>query len=127
MAAVTLRSLSADLAAKLDQLEMRASVLERDARNGRSTTSLALSAPQRRAGLVNSKAAKSVGPRVFGPAYRGVRSSLVWLDSTARSPRLRSALRSIRKWLLEVAFVLSLTCATLLGIVVAILLLAPPE
>lgn len=125
MAVVTLRSLSADLATKLDQLETQAAVLERDARNGRSSTTIALNASQTRATFVVVKAA--VWPRVFGSAYRALRSSLVWLDSSARSPRLHSALRTTRDWLLESVFVLSLTCAALLAVVIAILLLAPPD
>ncbi len=127
MATVKLRSLPVDVAAKLEQLETRAAVLERDARNGRSITTLALNTQQTRARHFGSRQAISVWPLVFGPAYRAVRSSFVWLDSTARSPRLHAALRSIGEWLLECVVVLSATCATLLAIVIAILLLAPPE
>lgn len=125
MAVVTLRSLSADLASKLDKLETQAAVLERDARNGRSITTIALNASQTRADFFVVK--EAVWPRVFGSAHRVVRSSLVWLHSAARSPRLHVALRSIREWLLEGVIVLSLTCAALLAVVVAILLLAPPD
>ena len=127
MAAVKLRSLPAHLAAKLDQLETRTAVLERDARNGRSITTLALNAPQARDRLRVSRAAVSAWPQVIGTAYRAVGNSLTWLDGVVHSPRLHSALRTVRECLLEGLFVLSLTCAALIAIVFAIRLLTPPE
>ncbi len=120
MPVITLRSVRSDLAWKLDQLEVRAAVLERDVRN------LAPADLPPRAPPLASRAlwaARAVGQ----PVDRVIRGLLTAVVRTVRSPRLAFALRLARGYLSDTAICLFLACAGLLISTLALLLVAPPD
>jgi hypothetical protein len=126
MPAVTLRNLRPDVAAKLDQLEVGAAVLERDARNSVAAEIL-LDYRQARERLIRRRRALSACLSPFLLAYRLLRRSFAALARAARSPHLATALRILRGWLGQGAIYLSLASAVLIVLAGAIVLLAPPD
>jgi hypothetical protein len=121
MPTVTLRRLRKDLASKLDQLEARAAVLERHARNSNPA---ALRPPARLSGLQITLAA---GLRIIRRFDRLIRGSLSWVARTACSPRLASAGRVVRGGLNGAVLCLALACGMLLVWALAVALVAPPD
>jgi hypothetical protein len=126
MPAVTLKNLRPDVAAKLDQLEVGAAVLERDARNSVAAEIL-LEYRQARARLIRRRRALSACLSPFLLTYRLLRSSFVLSARVMRSPHLATALRVLHGWLRQGAIFLSLACAALIVLAGAIMLLAPPD
>ena len=114
MPTITLRRLRTDLASKLDQLEARAIVLERNAR--RSTgVDLAPASPP----LLYS--ALSAWLRIVQHTKRSLRK----LDQTARSP-VADALPVTNRSLNGAVVYFSLACGLLLASALAMPLVAPP-
>jgi hypothetical protein len=121
MPTVTLRRLRKDLASKLDQLEARAAVLERHARNSNPA---ALRPPARPSGLQTTLA---VGLRIIRRFDRLLRSPLSWVTRTACSPRLAFAVRIVRGGLNGAVLCLALASGMLLVWALAVALVAPPD
>ncbi len=120
MPAITLRSLRSDLAYKLDQLEVRASVLERDARNA---VPIDLPPPAEPFGVRAASFALAIAQGAVG-AVRGAHASL---GRAVRSPRLAFALRVVRGSINDAFVCISVASVMLLAWVLALLIVAPPD
>jgi hypothetical protein len=118
--AITLRSLRSDLAYKLDQLEVRAAVLERDVRN-----SMPVDLPPRTEPF-GRRVASTVSV-IVGAAVRLVRASFAWIVRAIRSPSLAFALRVVRGCLNDALMCAAFASVAVLVWVLALLIMAPPE
>lgn len=120
MPAITLRSLRSDLALKLDQLEMRAAVLERDAR-----AAMPVDLPPQPEPF-GARAASMVADSV-GTIARLARGACAWTLRTIESPRLAFALRVVRARFNEAALSAAIAGVLLLSLLIALVIAAPPE
>jgi hypothetical protein len=112
----------------LNQLELGAAVLERDARNGRAILiELGLDLPPVHRRFVSWHAARIKSRTTLEATSRAAIRSLAWMVRVARNPRLATALRIIRNWITDCVKWLSVACVTLLSLVLVILLVAPPD
>ena len=114
-----------DAAAKLDQLELVAALLERDATNNRTLlTDLGYSGAsgRRRSTRRPSKLWKAAAG-IAGAARRLVAAIVAF----ARSPRTWAALYAIYAFVVDFAVVLAAATAAVLIVTAAFLLTAPPE
>jgi hypothetical protein len=118
--AVTLISIRSDLALKLEQLEVRAAVLERDAREA-----LPFELSQRPVPL--SQWVLSAVTAALGSGTRLARGATTWLGSVIHSPRLTFALRVVRGRLYDAVLCVVATGVVLLAVAVALLVVAPPD
>jgi hypothetical protein len=118
--AITLRSVRSDLAYKLEQLEVRAAVLERDAREA-----LPFELPPQPLPL--SQQVLSAATAAISSAKRGTRSAATWLGGAIRSPRLAFALRVMRGCLNDAVLCVATTGVVLLAAVLALMIVAPPD
>jgi hypothetical protein len=118
--AITLRSVRSDLAYKLEEVEVRAAVLERDAREA-----LPFELPPQPVPL--SRQVLSAATATIGSANRGTRSAAAWLGSVIRSPRLAFALRVVRGCLNDAVLCVAVTGVVLLAAALAFLIVAPPD
>jgi len=119
---VTLPFVRPDLAAKLRQLEAETDALERVARDAAPAQ-----LRHHRGARHIRRLAISTQARLLRPAHRVVRSSLAFCNQAARSPHVATTFRYIRGWLSECVKYLWPVCAVLFGLVLVILLLAPPD
>lgn len=120
MPAITPRSVRSDLAYKLEQLEVRAAVLERDAREA-----LRFEFPPRPVPL--GERAVAAATAFIGSGIRLFRATVAWLISVARSPRLAFALRVVRGRLADAVLCVAVTGVMLLAAALALLIVAPPD
>lgn len=120
MPAITLRSLRSDLAYKLDQLEVRAAALERDARD-----SMPVDLPPEPEPF-GRRAATTVSV-IVGAAVRLARSSFAWMVRAVRSPGLAFAVRVIRGCFNDALMCVAFASVALLAWVLALLIVAPPD
>jgi hypothetical protein len=112
-------------AAKLDQLELVAALLERDATNNRAFINEINSAYARRGpGRTHKRLLKL---RAFA---RGSRLTAIWVVSTtlavARSRQVRAAIRAVVAFAIDFTVVLSVAGAAVTVLTAAFLLAAPP-
>lgn len=114
-----------DAAAKLDQLELVAALLERDATNNRAFISEINSAYSRRAATLTQKQLL----RLLALA-RAVQSTAVRVAKTtlavARSPQVRAAIYAVVAFAIDFTVVLSVAGAAVIALTAAVLLAAPP-
>ena len=114
-----------DAAAKLDQLELIAALLERDATNNRAFINEINSAYSRRAAGRPHK--RLLRLRAMA---RGAQSAAVWVVSTtlaiARSRQVRAAALAVYAFAVDFAVVLSVISAAVIILTAAFLLTAPP-
>jgi hypothetical protein len=118
--AITLRSVRSDLAYKLEQLEVRAAMLERDAREA-----VPFELPPQPVPL--SQQILSAATVAIGSANRATLTAAVWLGSAIRSPRLAFALRVVRGCLNDAVLCVAITGVVLLAVALAFLIVAPPD
>jgi hypothetical protein len=118
--AITLRSVRSDLAYKLEQLEVRAAVLERDTREA-----LPFDLPPRRVPL--SERALSAATVVVGWGTRIFRAVAGWSVGALRSPKLWFALRVVRGCVYDAVLCVGVTGVVLLAAALAFLVMAPPD
>ena len=112
-------------AAKLDQLELVAALLERDATNNRAFINEINSAYARRGPSGTHK--RLLKLRAFA---RGTLLAAIWVVSTtlaiASSPQVRAALRAVVAFAIDFTVVLSVAGAAVTFLTAAFLLAAPP-
>jgi hypothetical protein len=114
----------ADAAAKLDQLELIAALLERDATNNRAVIAELCSTYPRVAG--------GRGPRLrrLRQLALGTNAAVTRVVATtvviARSRRVRAGLRAVYAVIVDFALVMSVACAAVAILAAAFLLTAPP-
>jgi hypothetical protein len=126
MPAVTLRSLSADMAVKLNQLETATAVLERDTRNGRAVlVERGFGLPQPQAPMVDWEATRSRWLKRIQLARQAAITAAVWLRWLLRGP-LATAFRIARRAVVEGAICFLAACGVLAAFALAIIVLAPP-
>ena len=118
--AITLRSVRSDLAYKLEQLEVRAAVLERDTREA-----LPFDLPPERIPL--SERAISAATVVVGWGARLFRAVAVWSIGALRSPKLGFAFRVVRGCIYDAVLCVGVTGVVLLAAALAFLVMAPPD
>lgn len=115
----------ADAAAKLDQLELVAALLERDATNNRAFIHEINSAYSRQAAGRTHK--RLLRLRAIA---RRTQSAAVWVVSTtlaiARSRQVRAAILAVYAFAIDFAVVLSVVSAAVIILTAAFLLTAPP-
>jgi hypothetical protein len=113
-----------DAAAKLDQLELFAALLERDATNNRALIAeLRTASPPRPA----SKLRLVRRWLKFAHAASGAARATVALTvAVATSPRLHAALRAVYAFIVDFAIVLGMAVAAVAILTAAFLLEAPP-
>ena len=115
----------ADAAAKLDQLELVAALLERDATNNRAFINEINSAYSRQAAGRTHK--RLLWLRAIA---RGTQSAAVRVVSTtlaiARSRQVRAAISAVYAFAIDFAVVLSVVSAAVIILTAAFLLTAPP-
>jgi hypothetical protein len=128
MSTVTLRSLRPELANKLNELEVGAAVLERDARNGSAVLAeLGLALPPIRHRVLGWRQALTRSLKIYRAAFRSAIRCFGWIARLAKSTVLATALRTLRGWLGDAVRCLTLACATLVAFALVILLVAPPD
>jgi len=114
-------------AAKLDQLELIAALLERDATNNRMLIAELGSACPRQPTGDSGRAQLSRRWRKIARAANGAaHRSILVATAVARNPRLRSALRATYAFAVDFAMVLSVACVAVAALAVVTLLIAPP-
>lgn len=114
----------ADAAAKLDQLELIAALLERDATNNRAVFAEICSSYPRKAG---AGAQRPRHGRKLAQAANAVATRVASTTvSIARSPRLHVAIRTIYALVVDFGLVLSVAGAAVVILAAAFLLTAPP-
>jgi hypothetical protein len=118
--AVTLRSVRSDLALKLEQLEVRAAVLERDARKA-----LPFELPPRQVPF--GRRVLSVVTAAIGSGTRLTGGAATWLGSVIHGPRLAFALRVVRGSLTDAVLCVAITGVVLLAAALALMIIAPPD
>ena len=114
-----------DAAAKLDQLDLVAALLERDATNNRAFISEIDSAyPRRAASLTHKRLLKLLA------LARAVQSAAVRVATTtlaiARSPQVRAAIHAVVAFAIDFTVILSVAGAAVIALSAAVLLAAPP-
>jgi hypothetical protein len=114
-----------DAAGKLDQLELVAALLERDATNNRAFINEINSANSRQAtGRPHNRLLR------LRAIARGTQSAAVWVVSTtlaiARSRQVRAANLAVYAFAVDFAVVLSVVSAAVIILAAAFLLTAPP-
>jgi hypothetical protein len=126
MPAVTLRSLRADMAVKLNQLETATAVLERDTRNGRAVlVERGFGLPLPKAPVVDWEATRARWLRRIQLARQTAIASAVWLRWLLRGP-LATAFRIARRCILDAVICCLAACGVLAASALAIIVLAPP-
>jgi hypothetical protein len=108
------------LAYKLEQLEVRAAVLERDTREA-----LPFDLPPRRVPL--SERAISAATVVIGCGNRLSGAASAWSVGVLRSPKLWFALRVVRGCVYDAVLCVGVTGVVLLAAALALLVMAPPD
>jgi len=108
------------LAYKLEQLEVRAAVLERDTREA-----LPFDLPPRR--VPPSERAISAATVVIGCGTRLSRAAAAWSGGVLRSPKLGFALRVVRGCVYDAVLCVGVTGVVLLAAALALLVMAPPD
>ena len=114
----------ADAAAKLDQLELIAALLERDATNNRAVIAELCSSYPRIAG---GRAQRPRHGRKLAQAANAVATSVASTTvAIARSRRIRVAIRAIYALVVDFGLVMSVAGAAVAILAAAFLLTAPP-
>jgi hypothetical protein len=114
-----------DAAAKLDQLELVAALLERDATNNRSFINEINSAYSRQAAARVPKRLLRLRATVRATQWAAVRVVSTTM-AIARSPQVRAATLAVYAFAIDFAVVLSVTSAAVIILAAAFLLTAPP-
>jgi hypothetical protein len=127
MSTVTLRRLRPDLAAQLNQLELAAAVLERDARNGRAILiELGLASPLAAQHLSWLEAATGLWARTVKRTWRPAVRSFAAVKRIAQSQEVATGVRVTWGMLQEGVVYLSIAFAVMIPLVLAIIVFAPP-
>jgi hypothetical protein len=118
----------AGVAAKLNELELVAALLERDATNNRVLlVELSSAYSHTKTADENRRAQRWRRWRAFAPAVDATARHYVGgAKATARSPRLHAALRAGYAFVIDFAIVMATACAGVAVLALAILLAAPP-
>jgi hypothetical protein len=112
-------------AAKLDQLELIAALLERDATNNRVLIAeLAYAHPT--AGELRRAQRRGRWRKLAQAAGAAAHRCIATATALARNQRLHSAIRACYTFGVDFAFVLAAACAGVAALTAAILLTAPP-
>lgn len=114
----------ADAAAKLDQLELIAALLERDATNNRAVIAELCSSYPRIAGG-RAPRLRRLRKLALG-AYSAVTRAVATTVAIARSRRVHAALRAVYALIVDFTLVMSVACAAVAILAAAFLLTAPP-
>jgi hypothetical protein len=126
MSTVTLRRLRPELAAQLGELELGAALVERDARNGRAMLAeIGIVLPAKRRRLTTAVRGRSEA--MLQAAIRTLLRIAAWHARILRSPSLAAGLRNIRRWIIDCLVGLALASVTAASLVLAILVMAPPD
>ena len=114
-----------DAAAKLDQLELVAALLERDATNNRTFINAINSGYSRRAAARAPKRLLRLRALARGTGSTAVRIVSATM-AVARSRQVRAAIRAVVAFAIDFAVVLSVAGAAVIILTAAFLLTAPP-
>jgi hypothetical protein len=115
----------ADAAAKLDQLELVAALLERDATNNRAFINEINSAYSRQAAGRTHKRLLRLRAFVRGTHLAAVRVASTTM-AIARSRQVRAAVQTVVAFAIDFAVILSVAGAAVMILAAAFLLTAPP-
>ena len=112
----------------LNQLELGAALLERDARNGRAIlTERGIPLPRSRRRIFSLRAGRATSQAILQAATRSRIRSIAWIMRLVRSPRLSAALRITGYCIIDGVKAISIACVILLLWVLPLLLVAPPD
>jgi hypothetical protein len=126
MPGVTLRNLSADMAAKLSQLETATAVLERDTRNGRAVlVERGFGLPLPPAPTMDWDAMRSRWLMRIHFARQVAITAAVWLRWLLRGP-FATAFRIACRCVIDGAICFVAACGVLAAFAAGIIVLAPP-